>query len=64
VVQTQIAHKSRNYLIIVTNFTSKEGMVFYNEPLEKVKPCIFCMNFLMGFYGSHFMRQIIVEKIL
>jgi hypothetical protein len=23
-------------------------MVFYDEPLEKVTPHIFCMNFMMG----------------
>jgi hypothetical protein len=25
-------------------------MVFYNEPLERVKPRVFCMNFMMGFF--------------
>ncbi|CAK9259127.1 unnamed protein product, partial [Sphagnum jensenii] len=31
------------------NSTFREGMVFYDEPLENVTPHDFCMNFMMGF---------------
>ncbi len=64
VVQTRIAHKSRNYLMIGNQlyFQGKDGVL--RRTIRKRDTSRLLYEFHDGFYGGHFAKRITTEKIL
>jgi hypothetical protein len=63
-VWTQIAHKSRNYLIIgdQLHFQGRDGVLWQTIGKGETLPLLY--EFHDVFYGGHFVRRITLEKIL